>query len=325
MLRRVGGVAISSACLGRFRAAFSHGLLIQEAPHERQTTEAADVMVSAGKCNPRPAGVSLCRPHSHGVSTALRGPRVEPATAVARTGAGPRLSDDAPDAGTATVYRNSVLDADASDEAPAAQIVKQRPTRPGPLLVFLPGARTTSMSLQMLRWALIDRPAVLLDYATQGRFADRLQALIVQLQEAAGRRPLFFVGHSLGGIYAVHLAHHFAAQTCAGVTLATPYGGVPGSWQLKRMDGGNSIWQDLVPTAWAVRSAQALPLACPWTQVVATAGHTRWLRGPNDGVVTVASQRARKCEQIALPVNHYAVLMHPRVVSIIRSRLWATQ
>jgi hypothetical protein len=68
--------------------------------------------------------------------------------------------------------------------------------------------------------------------------------------------------------------------------------------------------------------AKKLPAPPCWTQVVTTRGASPWIQEPNDGVVTLESQRYRQdFELVELPLNHYEVVISNQVVELVLDRI----
>ena len=71
-----------------------------------------------------------------------------------------------------------------------------------------------------------------------------------------------------------------------------------------------------------MKRAKEIKLQHPWTNIITTKGNAPWVPQPNDGVVTISSQRARgDMELIELDCNHYEVVLSDTTVNIIQERL----
>jgi hypothetical protein len=129
------------------------------------------------------------------------------------------------------------------------------------------------------------------------------------------------LGHSMGGLYAWHLANRNPEKVVAGVSVATPWGGsiqaslwkmfnvnIPWLKMLSRMDPGTA-------------QTRLLEVPVPWTNVVCTHGFDLFGVGANDGVVTVQSQRELfgPANEITLDYGHNTVLQSPELVEVIES------
>jgi hypothetical protein len=167
--------------------------------------------------------------------------------------------------------------------------------------------------------------------AGEGVFTDRDQQLLLdmvpkrtdfpQAREAklANIDKIVFVCHSLGGIYALHLANAFPQNVLGAVTLSSPYGGAESADYAKYFLPFNRLLRDIGPSSAPMKSASTIQIQHPWLNVVTTRGDSPWIMQPNDGVVTVNSMRHRSEMQFEeLYINHYEVVMSPKTVDIIK-------
>jgi pimeloyl-ACP methyl ester carboxylesterase len=186
-------------------------------------------------------------------------------------------------------------------------------------IVYIHGATATSESFGRIR-DHITEPSVVIDYLSAQGFRRNLRRMAEQLEQST---DLFFVAHSLGGIYSLYLAsEYFPDRTLGAVTLSTPYGGSHHADYARFFLPWSQLMQDINTASPTMRGVRDLAVPCPWLNVVTTAGASPWIAEPNDGVVTVASQRARTdIELIELAVNHYEVVISDRTIAIIRERL----
>lgn len=189
-------------------------------------------------------------------------------------------------------------------------------------LVYIPGARGTSNSFNYLRSEVHGRYRDLsLEYDSADGFAHNLAAMVATLR---GRvyDELYFIGHSLGGIYALHLARAFAERTCGGVTLATPYGGVTAALALRWVIPGERLMWEIGPYDAPITAAARMPIEWPWTNVVTLCGHNNLIPEPNDGVVSLASMRSRSdMALVEVATTHYEVLQHPDTAMVVKRAL----
>jgi len=133
--------------------------------------------------------------------------------------------------------------------------------------------------------------------------------------------PCVVVGHSMGGLYAWHLAKRNPGLVTAAISIGTPWGGSKSVsfWRLFNM---TSPWLTMLSRTekWTTQPRRIAP-PCPWTNVVTTHGFDIWGVDANDGVVTVESQRDLKNPtlEIVLHYGHTEVLQSPELVNIIKS------
>lgn len=179
------------------------------------------------------------------------------------------------------------------------------------------GAGQTSISFNYLRKVLPDWPATLIDYSSENSFYDNL-ALI---QDSVCRKEqLMVIGHSLGGIYGLHLTQH--CNVVGGISISTPFNGSSIAEWAKYIIPGYPLFRDVGTKSRPITEAKKIPINIPWTQIVSTAGNVPYLKLPNDGVVTVASMEQRKndMECVYVKNTHYEVMCSDDVANIIRQR-----
>ena len=187
------------------------------------------------------------------------------------------------------------------------------------LLVYIHGASATSESFNYIRQH-IKGNELLINYDSRNGFEKNLANMRELL---SAQRDMFFICHSLGGIYALHLANEFPNQVLGAVTLSTPYGGAEVADVAKYFLPYSRLLKDIGPTSLAMKHARSIDITQPWTNVVTTQGSAPWIPAPNDGVVTISSQRKRGdiMELIELDCNHYEVVLNDQVIDIIKEKL----
>ena len=186
-------------------------------------------------------------------------------------------------------------------------------------IVYIHGASATSESFVHIR-EHIKKPDLVIDYDSATGFANNLSDMRDQLDDV---EKVFFIAHSLGGIYALHLAHHFPFKTLGAVTLSTPYGGSKEADFARYFLPFSQLMRDIGPLADPMAKVKELNFPSKnWTNVVTTRGQSPWIKQENDGVVTLESMRYHpKMELVELPLNHYEVVISNKTVEIIQARL----
>ena len=188
------------------------------------------------------------------------------------------------------------------------------------LLVYIHGASATSESFNYIREHVKRHEDLVINYDSRNGFEKNLADMMYQLSDY---HSIFFIGHSLGGIYALHLANAMPEQVLGAVTLSTPYGGAEIADVAKYFMPYSRLLKDIGPSSWAMRQADKIEIHHPWTNIVTVKGNSPWVPSPNDGVVTVASQNHHNegMELIEIDYNHYEVVLSDRVINIIKERL----
>ena len=183
-------------------------------------------------------------------------------------------------------------------------------------IVYIHGASATGDSFNYIRQQLNHPDEIVIEYNSQNGF-DR--NLVDMKNIISNTNNVVFVCHSLGGIYALHLAAIFPDQVLGAVTISTPYGGAESADYAKYFLPFNQLLKDIGPNSDPIKTASCIQLRHPWLNIVTTRGDSPWIVQPNDGVVTVNSMRHRSEIQFEeLYINHYEVLMISKTVDIIK-------
>ena len=184
-------------------------------------------------------------------------------------------------------------------------------------LVYIHGASATSESFNYIRSKLGDGMDV--NYDSRNGFENNLADIQQQIGDT---KDVFFVAHSLGGIYSLHLANAIPNQVIGAVTLSTPYGGAEVAEFAKFFLPFSRLMRDIGPSSWVMKQANNIKIQHPWTNVVTVKGQSPFMHEPNDGVVTIASQKHHiDMELVEVDYNHYEVVLAPAVVKIIKERI----
>jgi hypothetical protein len=184
-------------------------------------------------------------------------------------------------------------------------------------LVYIHGASATSESFNYIR-SKIGGKDMTVNYDSRNGFENNLSAIKEQIGTT---KDVFFVAHSLGGIYALHLANAIPEQVLGAVTLSTPYGGAEVAEVVKYFLPFSRLMRDIGPSSWAMKQANKIKIQHPWTNVVTVQGQSPFMAEANDGVVTIASMKHHAdMELVEVDYNHYEVVLSDRIVNIIRER-----
>ncbi len=186
--------------------------------------------------------------------------------------------------------------------------------------VYIHGASATSESFNYIRQQIGKDSDIVVNYDSRNGFEKNLDDMKKLLDN---EEKIFFIAHSLGGIYSLHLADYFPNKVLGAVTLSTPYGGAEIADVAKYFLPYSRLLKDIGPTSWAMKHSRTVTIPHRWTNVVTVKGNAPWVPGRNDGVVTVSSQRYREdiMELIEVETNHYEVVLNDQVIKIIQERL----
>ena len=186
-------------------------------------------------------------------------------------------------------------------------------------IVYIHGATATHESFNYIRDHL-GQDGISINYDSKDGFRHNLD---IMLDELIAVDKMFFICHSLGGIYALHIANSMPKQVLGAVTLSTPYGGAEMADFAKFFLPYSRLLRDIGPMSWAMLVAKQIKVQHPWTNIVTTHGNAQWLPQPNDGICTIASQKYREADMeiIEVPYNHYEVVLNDQVIKIINDRI----
>jgi len=184
-------------------------------------------------------------------------------------------------------------------------------------LVYIHGASATSESFNYIRSKL--GSGIDINYDSRNGFENNLNDMINQLADV---NDIAFVAHSLGGIYALHIANTIPNQVVGAVTLSTPYGGAEVADYVQYFLPFSRLMRDIGPSSWAMKQANKIKIQHPWTNIVTIAGKSPFMLEANDGVVTISSQRHHEdMELVEIDYNHYEVVLSDEVVKLIKERV----
>jgi len=186
-------------------------------------------------------------------------------------------------------------------------------------LVYIHGASATGESFNYIREHIIGDDLVL-NYNSANGFDHNLKVMLEELKDI---NQIFFIAHSLGGIYALHLSNLISDQVLGAITLSTPYGGAETADFAKYFLPFSRLLKDIGPNSWPMMQADSIEIYHPWANIVTTKGGAAWIMGDNDGVVTVNSQKHHQngMELIEVNYNHYEVVLNDQVVDIIKQKI----
>jgi pimeloyl-ACP methyl ester carboxylesterase len=184
-------------------------------------------------------------------------------------------------------------------------------------LVYIHGASATSESFNYIRSKL--GAGIDINYDSRNGFENNLKSMQDQLADV---KDMAFVAHSLGGVYSLHIANAMPEQVKGAVTLSTPYGGAEVAEFAKFFLPFSRLMRDIGPSSWAMKQAKQIKIQHPWTNIVTIKGQSPFIIEPNDGVVSIASQKHHEdMELLEVDYNHYEVVLSDQVVGLIKERV----
>jgi pimeloyl-ACP methyl ester carboxylesterase len=184
-------------------------------------------------------------------------------------------------------------------------------------LVYIHGANATSESFNYIKSKLGN--GIDVNYDSRNGFENNLRDMQSALQDC---NDMMFIAHSLGGIYSLHLANALPMSVKGAVTLSTPYGGAEVADYAQYFLPFSRLMRDIGPSSWVMKQASKIKIQHPWTNIVTVRGQSPFMHEPNDGVVTIASQKHHEdMELVEVDYNHYEVVLAEPVIKIIKERV----
>ena len=188
-----------------------------------------------------------------------------------------------------------------------------------PTILFIHGANASAMSWNYLRDKVQIDQQEFAEYTSSHGFYKNLNLMINNLNSG----PYIIVGHSLGGIYGLHLAQHLGDRFLGGVSISTPFGGVHIADWAAVIYPFVRLFKDVGVSSKPITEALHIAenLHKPWIKVISTRGNVPWIIGKNDGVVTISSQHINALPFVEIPTTHYESVMSDKTVKIINKFL----
>ena len=187
-------------------------------------------------------------------------------------------------------------------------------------VVWIHGANQTGLSFQYLRSITKFKNELIVEYDTEKKFYDNLEVLSNEINQVDG--PYFIVGHSLGGLYALHLTKYL--DIVSAVSISTPFAG---SWTAdwaRFFIPKYQLFKDVGRRSAPIKDSKDIEINFNWTQIISTKGSVPYHGGANDGVCTIKSMRSRKdMELIEVPYSHFEVMCSDAVAEIISKRYYS--
>ena len=184
-------------------------------------------------------------------------------------------------------------------------------------LVFIHGNKSTKASFNFISSHLNDNShrKIYLSYNSDNGFYNNLDGMKDSLQ---GINDIFFITHSLGGIYALHLSEYFEGKVEGCVSIAAPFGGSDAATTLG-LFFPDQVFRDIGPYSSPIIKGASVRLNIPWTAIVTISGNSSMMKQANDGILTTDSMSSRKDVLYDYQsFNHSEILMSNQVITTIK-------
>lgn len=183
-------------------------------------------------------------------------------------------------------------------------------------IAFIHGLNQTHLSFQHLAAQFTDHKVVLIDYNSHQPLNDSIAQVVKALPK---NEELILVGHSLGGVIATLIALNKTLNVKKVVTVSSPLGGSRAAVYARWIVGGIRVFNDITPASPAIVRLESELAPCPVLSLISVSGSFLNSNEPNDGIVTVASQKALPyAKKVEVKANHFEILMHDKTIDTIR-------
>lgn len=182
-----------------------------------------------------------------------------------------------------------------------------------PSIVLIHGAHQSNVTFEYMRTALPGFQYINVDWHTVGGFENNLDEMIKAIKP---KGPVFLVGHSMGGIYAAHLAQHI--DCIGGATLSAPWGGSRAADWIRHLIPNYPLYKEVGTRSPIIIDACNFSLPGLWSNYVSTEGNVPGMGENNDCVLTVESMTARKDLRTKyIRATHYEIVMSTALIHSI--------
>ena len=131
--------------------------------------------------------------------------------------------------------------------------------------------------------------------------------------------PHYVIGHSMGGLMALGIFPKPWVRSIT--TIATPLGGVDVNLMQQYLSR-SEFMSDINSHGDLIQKLSKIQTNKPVQHLISTNGFNPWVYEPNDGVVTLRSQRAYNLGvSHDIPSNHAEVMLNELTVDILR-KFW---
>ena len=180
-----------------------------------------------------------------------------------------------------------------------------------PKICYIHGLNQTHRSFNYLSQELEHNGDILIDYSS---FQPIEKSIAQVLYFIPKTEPVILIGHSLGGLIAMLIAARKLVTVEKVITISAPLGGSKAAVYARWVASSIPLLNDLVPNSTQIREIKGVKLGIPVLNVISTGGSLPTSSEPNDGVVTISSQKAfTSGKKIEVKANHFEIMMHEKM------------
>jgi triacylglycerol esterase/lipase EstA (alpha/beta hydrolase family) len=197
-----------------------------------------------------------------------------------------------------------------------------------PTIVYVHGAGCSPISFNYICSMLPEHTQVLYSYNAEMPVDKILNHLYESLCSPTMGKNYFLVGHSLGGVIATALTYRNNSdgnklKINGVVSMSAPFGGSKVANYLKLMYPKYGLFDNIATFSPVIKSIGTVGAIVPTMNIVTSSGGIPMIKGENDGVVSVRSQKElRNCQTIEIRLNHFEILISKQTVDLINKFVW---
>lgn len=189
-------------------------------------------------------------------------------------------------------------------------------------IVWIHGANQTKLSFSFLYEKTYQHNPIFIEYSDHRNFFKNLKLMKKKLCDL---NDLHIIGHSMGGLYALHLLNELSSIKKV-ISISTPFRGSSAADWLRYLYPNYNLFKDVGRKSEPIIKGHEIQINIPWTQIVTTAGCVSYIATPNDGTVTLGSMKHRQdsMKLIYIPKSHHEILLSKETVNIINETFFNT-
>jgi len=181
-------------------------------------------------------------------------------------------------------------------------------------ILAIHGAFSTPRMFAFLKTQLDDYNWQFLDY--RDKISD-IETIVDSVKTQPFVEKFHIIGHSMGGLIALALADQPWAQSIT--TIATPLAGLDLNLLATYLSRSHFL-SEISQNSKFIKHIHSQKYALPVHHIITTHGYNPYMFEPNDGVVSVRSQKKWACGKTTdIDANHSEVLLHEKTVDILRN------
>ena len=183
-------------------------------------------------------------------------------------------------------------------------------------IAYIQGLNSSSTSFSYIISCLPEHNAHRINYNSN----QNLEASIAEvMSKLPATEKLTLVAHSLGGVIATLVAGKIPEQIERIIIISAPIKGSRAAITMRWIPGCSRVLHDIIPTAPHILHCRSLKLDMPALSIISTGGNLQPSPVPNDGVVTISSQRGLSFgKQVEINATHFEVLLNDKTVKTIQ-------